>query len=232
MTTWPPPRSCLVECFCVDFPRFVGIYGWLFVGISFPFLTLASTTSVSYRIVIFQSVSRYVSSAYSYRCTDTTMNRFTPNRNVTVIGSNVSKWNYIWKRNTLLCNTSRQRENCQHFADNIFKCVSMNENLWVLDKFSLKYIPWGLVDNMAALVQIIAWHQSGDRQLSAVMMVMFCWHIYASLGLSDLRVNPLRAKFFRGNINIYLHFVSFLHIGMAQVVEILPQVRQEPTYST
>ena len=45
-------------------------------------------------------------------------------------------------------------------------------------------------------------------------------------------INPLRAKFFRGNIDIYSHFVSFLHIGMMQVVEILPQIRQEPTYST
>ena len=45
-------------------------------------------------------------------------------------------------------------------------------------------------------------------------------------------INPLRAKLFRGSINIYLHFVSFLHIDITQVVEILPQVRQEPTYST
>ena len=45
-------------------------------------------------------------------------------------------------------------------------------------------------------------------------------------------VNPLRAKFFRGKINIYLHFVSFLHIDATQVFEILPQIRQEPTYST
>ena len=45
-------------------------------------------------------------------------------------------------------------------------------------------------------------------------------------------LNPLRAKFFRGNINIYLHFVSFLHIDTTQVFEILPQIRQEPTYST
>ena len=44
-------------------------------------------------------------------------------------------------------------------------------------------------------------------------------------------VNPLRAKFFRGNINIYLHFVSFLHIDMTQVLKILPQVREGPTYS-
>ena len=47
-----------------------------------------------------------------------------------------------------------------------------------------------------------------------------------------ISVNPLRAKFFRGNINIYLHFVSFLHIDTTQVFEILPQIRQEPTYST
>ena len=38
-------------------------------------------------------------------------------------------------------------------------------------------------------------------------------------------VNPLSAKFFRGNINIDLHFVSFLHIDTMQVVEILPQRR-------
>ena len=45
-------------------------------------------------------------------------------------------------------------------------------------------------------------------------------------------INPLRAKLFKGSINIYLHFVSFLHIDTTQVVEILPQVSQEPTYST
>ena len=30
---------------------------------------------------------------------------------------------------------------------------------------------------------------------------------------------------------MYLHFVSFLHIDATQVVEILPQIKQEPTYS-
>ena len=45
-------------------------------------------------------------------------------------------------------------------------------------------------------------------------------------------LNPLRANFFRGNRNIYLHFVSFLHNDTTQVVEILPQIRQEPTSST
>ena len=45
-------------------------------------------------------------------------------------------------------------------------------------------------------------------------------------------INPLHAKFFRRNINIYLHFMSLLHIDMTEIVEIVPQVRQELTYST
>ena len=52
-------------------------------------------------------------------------------------------------------------------------------------------------------------------------------HIYAGI-----KINHLRAKCFKGSINIYLHFMPFLHIGTTQVVEILPQVRQELTYST
>ena len=52
-----------------------------------------------------------------------------------------------------------------------------------------------------------------------------------SIALSSM-INPLCAKFFRGNINIYLHFMSFVHIDTMQVVEILPQIRQEPTHST
>ena len=48
----------------------------------------------------------------------------------------------------------------------------------------------------------------------------------------EFKLNPLRAKFFRGNINIYLHFMSLLHIDMIQVRKILPQVRPVLTYST
>ena len=48
---------------------------------------------------------------------------------------------------------------------------------------------------------------------------------------SSHSVNSLRAKFFRGNINIHLHFMSLLHIDMTQVLKILPQVRPGPTYS-
>ena len=42
----------------------------------------------------------------------------------------------------------------------------------------------------------------------------------------------LRAKFCWRNINIYLHFMSFLHTDMTQVLKILPQVRPGSTYPT
>ena len=45
-------------------------------------------------------------------------------------------------------------------------------------------------------------------------------------------LNSLHAKFFRGNINIYLQFMSLLPIDVTQVLKILPHVRPGPTYST
>ena len=45
-------------------------------------------------------------------------------------------------------------------------------------------------------------------------------------------VNPLHAQFFIGRINIHLHSMPWLKIDRTQIVEILPHVRQGPTYST
>ena len=45
-------------------------------------------------------------------------------------------------------------------------------------------------------------------------------------------INPLCANFLRENINIYLHFMLFLHTNKTHVVEIPPRVRQGPAYST
>ena len=40
-------------------------------------------------------------------------------------------------------------------------------------------------------------------------------------------INPLQAKF---SEDIILHFMSFIHIDMTQVLKILPKVREGPTY--
>ena len=38
-------------------------------------------------------------------------------------------------------NTLRPRQNGRHFPDNIFKCIFLNESVWILLKFSLKFVP-------------------------------------------------------------------------------------------
>ena len=60
-------------------------------------------------------------------------------------------------------NTLRPRQNCRHFADDILKCIFLNENVWIPIKFSLKCVPKGPINNNPALVQIMAWHQPGDN---------------------------------------------------------------------
>ena len=60
-----------------------------------------------------------------------------------------------------------------HFADDIFKCIFMNANVWML----LKIVPKGLINNIPALVQIMAWRRSGDKPLSEPMMVTLLTYI-------------------------------------------------------
>ena len=77
-----------------------------------------------------------------------------------------------FKHNLLeLLNTLRLRQNGQHFPDNIFKCIFFNENIWILIKISLKFVPKVLINNIPALVQIMAWRRPGDKALCEPMMV-------------------------------------------------------------
>ena len=54
---------------------------------------------------------------------------------------------------------------------------SWNENAWVPIKISLKIVPRGPINNIPALVQIMAWRRPGDKPLSGPMMVRLPTHI-------------------------------------------------------
>ena len=73
-------------------------------------------------------------------------------------------------------NTLRPRLNGHHFPD-IFKCLFVNENAWIFIKIPLKFVPKCSIDNIPALVQIMAWHSPGDKPLSEPMMVSLLTHI-------------------------------------------------------
>ena len=76
-------------------------------------------------------------------------------------------------------NTLRPRQNGRHFPDDIFKCIFLNENVWISIKMSPKFLPEGPIDNIPALVQIMAW-----RRPSQIWLVY--WGTYTSFALNDL----------------------------------------------
>ena len=93
-----------------------------------------------------------------------------------------SSWDYMrYQSNWLISfNTLRPRQNGRHFADDIFKCIFLNENVWISIKISLKFVPKGPIYNIPALVQIMAWPRPGDKPLSEPMMVNLLMHICVS----------------------------------------------------
>ena len=73
-------------------------------------------------------------------------------------------------------NTLRPRQNGRHFAD-MFKCIFLNENVWIPIEISLKFVPKGSFKNNPALFQIMAWRRPGDKPLSEPMLVSSLTHI-------------------------------------------------------
>ena len=80
-------------------------------------------------------------------------------------------------QNDIHINTLRPRQNGRHFTDDTFKRIFMNENVRISIGISLKFVPKGLINNIPALVQIMAWRRPGDKPLSEPMMVNLLTHI-------------------------------------------------------
>ena len=74
-------------------------------------------------------------------------------------------------------NTLRPRQNGRHFTDDTFKRIFLNENIRILIKLSLKSVPKGPINNIPAMVQIMAWHRPGDKPLSEPMVISLPTHI-------------------------------------------------------
>ena len=62
-------------------------------------------------------------------------------------------------------------------ADDIFKCLFLNKNVWISLKISLKFLPKVRNNNIPTLVQIMAWRRPGDKPSSEPMMVSLLTHI-------------------------------------------------------
>ena len=56
----------------------------------------------------------------------------------------------------VVVNTLSPKQNGRHFVDDTFKCIFLNKNVRILIKISLKFVPKGPINNIPALVKIMA----------------------------------------------------------------------------
>ena len=73
--------------------------------------------------------------------------------------------------------TLRPTQNCRQFAGDIFKCIFLNENLWISLKVSLKFVPRVGINNIPALVLIMAWCRPGAKAVSEPLMASLLTNI-------------------------------------------------------
>ena len=97
-------------------------------------------------------------------------------------------WPHFGIFSTISFNTLRLRQNGRHFPDDIFKSIFLNENVSISIKISLKFVPKGQINNIPAMVQIVA-DQATSHYLNQWWLVY--WRIYASLGLNELKMDVL-----------------------------------------
>ena len=91
------------------------------------------------------------------------------NINVSRLGLQLSKCNILKPS----VNSLRPRQNRRHFADDVFKCNFLNENVWIPIKISLKFLSKGQMNNIPPLVLIMAWRRTGDKPISEPMITQF-----------------------------------------------------------
>ena len=109
-------------------------------------------------------------------------------------------------------NTLRSRQNGRHFADDTFKRIFLNENVRILLKISLKFVPKVRINNIPALVQIMAWRRPGDKPLSEPMLVRLPTHICVT------RPQWVKHIFISFQQCIYMYMVFF--IGENEIINL------------
>ena len=69
------------------------------------------------------------------------------------------------------------RQHGRSVPDDIFKYISLNENVWISIKISQEFVP---INTITALVQIMACRRPGDKPLSEPVLVSLLTHIFVT----------------------------------------------------
>ena len=66
-----------------------------------------------------------------------------------------SSFKWVTSEHMLVINSSPPWTNDRHFADDIFRCIFVNEKFCILIQISVKFVPKGQIDYKSALVQVL-----------------------------------------------------------------------------
>ena len=91
-------------------------------------------------------------------------------------------------------NTLKPRQYGRHFPNDIFKRIFLNEEVKILFRISMTFVPRCPINNIPALIQIMAWRRIGDKPLSEPMTVSLLTHICVT--------RPERVKFISHEISL------------------------------
>ena len=80
----------------------------------------------------------------------------------------------LWREVESVENTLRPTQDGHYLSNDTFESFFVNENVRISIEISLKFVR---INNITALVQIMAWRQAGDNPLSEPMMVRLPTHI-------------------------------------------------------
>ena len=117
-------------------------------------------------------------------------------------------------------NSLRPRQYGCQFADVIFKCIFLNENVWISILISFKLVPKGPINSIPYLVKIMAWRRLGDKPLSAPIMVSLLMYICITQP-QWVNANDIFKCIFMGentwiNFHLHLSLIITLHGSLLQ----------------
>ena len=125
--------------------------------------------------------------------------------------------NYIFHTNWVkTMHSDHQETSCWHieaetrwppFSWRHFECIFLNENVWISLTISLKFVTRGQINNIPALVYIMACCRAGDKPYLNQGWEVYR-RIYASLGLNESNRLNLSGS---GNYIFHTNWVKTMH---------------------
>ena len=76
---------------------------------------------------------------------------------LSVLTLNLPKFSEIAYLYTLIPQSLHIEAKTKHYADNLFKCMSLNKNMWISINVSLKCVPKCQINNILSLVLVMIW---------------------------------------------------------------------------